>query len=405
MKPPVLFLEQQAWRAGGQRVLEDVLDALVEDFEPLVAFPEDGPFAAALRSRNIETLFYPLGSYRPGRKSWGEMVGFVGCSVACGLQLARVIARRGIRLIYINGPRCLPAGVLAARLTRTPSVFHLHRALTRKSDLLIAARAAAHVTKIVAVSQAAAASLVGANPNLASVMQVLYNPLRRPPSAHSSVAADSRLPAQLSPGGGPTVGMVGRITPQKGQMILLRAAAQLRDRWPNLEIVFVGAPEEKSREDAAYLDGLKSAAAELGLESNVTWAGYQSDPGPYYASLDLLALPSIESEGLPMVALEAMTWRVPAVASYWPGTAEIIRDGANGLLVAPGDERALAGALERVLRDDTLRAHLKLGAGASLDERFSPEVFRRQIHALVSNLIGSSRDTRHTTEKEVEARA
>lgn len=402
MKPPVLFLEQQAWRAGGQRVLEDVLDALVEDFEPLVAFPEDGPFAAALRARDIETLLYPLGIYRPGRKSWGEMVGFAGRSVACGLRLARVIARRGIRLIYINGPRCLPAGVLAARLTRTPSVFHLHRALTRKSDLLIAARAAAHVTKIVAVSEAAAASLVGANPNLASVMQVLYNPLRRPPSANSSVGADSRLPAQLSPGGGPTVGMVGRITPQKGQLVLLRATALLRDRWPSLQVVFVGAPEPGSARDATYMRELEAEVSRLGLVNNVHWAGFQENLDSYYSRFDVVAVPSIEPEGCPLVALEAAAWGVPAVASRGAGIEEVIRDGVSGLLVPPGDEKALARALERVLGDPALRAWLTAGTRTSLDQRFSPETFRRTIHEIVSGLVTPACGV--AREKEIEAR-
>lgn len=402
MKVPVLFLDQQAWRAGGQRVLEDVLEALREDIDPIVAFPEDGPFAATLRSRGVETLFYPLGSYRPGRKSLGEMLAFPIRSLVCGLKLARVVTRRGIRLIYINGPRSLPAGVLAAGLTRTPSIFHLHRALTRRLDALITGRAAAHVTRILAVSQAAADSLVKTNPRLAGTTQVIYNPLRSPARTTSSALANA-APSALPVASGPVVGMVGRITPQKGQLVLLRATALLRERWPNLQAVFVGAPEPGSARDVAYLRELNAEITRLGLGDNVHWAGFQENLDSYYTRFDAVAIPSIEAEGFSLVALEALAWGVPAVASRGGGIEEIIRDGVSGLLVPAGDEKALAAALARVLGDATLRIKLVAGTRTSLDQRFSPEMFRTAIRGIVTELVSPSREV--PREKEIEARA
>ena len=398
MKPTILFLEQQSWRAGAQRVLEVVLDALREDFTPVVAFPNDGPFAADLRGRGMETVIYPLGQYRPGAKSYSEMAAFAVRSVRCGIRLARLIRRRKILLVYINGPRALPAGVLAARLTRSPVLFHLHRALTRQSDLFVTSKAAAYTSKIVACSQAAAATLTAAAPRLARITQVLYNPslvevTRQSPSASGAVASNV---------GGPVVGLVGRITPQKGQIVLLRAAARLRDRWPDLRIMFVGDAESGSTRDAAYLKELVATVAELGLGKHVHFAGYQSDPNPYYARFDVLAMPSIDSgEGLPMVVLEAAAQGVPVVASKVGGMPEVIHDGWSGLLVAPGDDRALAERLARVLDDATLRARLEHGARESLDERFSPEVFRRTICAIVSELVPPLRASRTPTAVEV----
>ena len=401
MKPPVLFLDQQAWRAGGQRVLEDVLDALVEDFEPLVAFPEDGPFAAALRARDIETLLYPLGSYRPGRKSVGEMLGFAGRSVVCGLQLARLIARRGIRLVYINGPRCLPAGVLAARLAGCASLFHLHRTLTRKSELFLAARAARLAARIVACSQASADALVSANPNLGSSMQVVYNPA---PPLSPKERRRCQLAARESPiPHGPIVGFVGRFTPGKGLHVLLEASARLRARWPQIQIEMVGAPAPQNPGDASYVRKLKSRVVELGLGSNLRWVGYRADPGPWFARFDVLALPSVDNgDGVPMVALEAAQWGVPVVAARAGGIPEVVRDGVSGLLVPPGDEKALALALEHVLGDPALRARLAAGTCTSLDQRFSPETFRRTIHEIVSGLVSPACGV--AREKEIEAR-
>ena len=401
MKPRVLFLDQQAWRAGGQRVLEDVLEALREDIDPIVAVPEDGPFAATLRSRSVETLFYPLGSYRPGRKSVGEMLGFAGRSLLCGQKLARVITGRGINLVYINGPRCLPAGVLAARLTGRPSLFHLHRTLTRKSELLLAGRAGRLATRIVACSQASADALVKADPKLGSSMQVVYNPA---PAVSPEERRRGQVAArELSGSGGPIVGLVARFTPGKGLHVLIEAAARLRAQWPQIQIEMVGAPDPQSPRDAAYVRQLEARAAELGLGSNVRWSGYHSDPGPYFAHFDVLALPSVDNgDGVPMVALEASQWGVPVVAARAGGIPEVVRDGVNGLLVPPGDEEALATALERVLGDPAFRARLVAGARTSLDHRFSPETFRSTIRGIVCGLLSDPCGV--AREEEIEAR-
>ncbi len=103
MKQPILFLEQQSWRGGAERVLDEVLRALEPDFIPLVAFPEEGPYAAELQSRNIETFSFPLGRYRPGRKSLAEMAQFLGTitnlkhraalmtAYAAGLRVSEVV--------------------------------------------------------------------------------------------------------------------------------------------------------------------------------------------------------------------------------------------------------------------------------------------------------------------------
>ncbi|MFB3920979.1 MAG: glycosyltransferase family 4 protein [Terriglobia bacterium] len=402
MKPRVLFLDQQAWRAGGQRVLEDVLDALRDDVDPIVALPEDGPFAAALREKDIPTMTCPLGSYRPGRKSLGEMLAFPIRSLLCGLRLARVIERQGIQLVYINGPRCLPAGVLAAWLTGRLSIFHLHRTLTRKSELAITSLAANSVDCIVSCSQASADALVEAGLKLASKVQVVYNPA---PSVSPEVRRRAELEAQDLPrAGAPIVGFVGRVTPGKGLHVLIEAAARIRARWPEILIEVVGAPEGRSPDDLVYMRRLETRATELGLGSNVRWVGYRSDPMPYFTRFDVLALPSVDNgDGVPMVALEAAQWGVPVVASRAGGIPEVVRHGINGLLVPPGNEEALARELERVLADSQLRAWLAAAARTTLDPRFSLGLFRSRIREIVCGLLPACPRVAHE-EEEIEAR-
>lgn len=390
MKQTILFLDQQSWRGGGQRVLEEVLAALDRSqFDPIVAFPEDGVFAVSLRARGIETMTYPLGSYRAGPKSAGEMVAFAARTVCCGFMLARTIVRRNVALVYINGPRCLPAGALAARLTRKPSVFHLHLALNQRLALRVTARAARNITRILACCRAGAEALLGVDPRLHRTTEVLYNPISSPPPRGPGRGLDF-----LPDGSGrnrdmPIIGMVGRITPQKGQDVLLRALTLLSSRRINFKVIIVGAPAPDRPEDAAYFRLLQNTARESGLDDKICWVGYQATLDDYYACFDVLVVPSTYSEGLPLVALEAMRFGVPVIASPICGIPEIVREEVNGILVQPGDEMALAQGLERVLTDEALRAQLRVGARSTIDERFLPENFKRKIRSVIAELCAA----------------
>lgn len=393
MPQRILFLEQQTTRAGGQRVLDEVLRALEPEFAPLVAFPGDGPYVDELRRRSIETLTYPLGRYRSGAKSLADMLAFPLRSAYCAYQLARIIRQRDVRLVYINGPRTLVTGVLAARLTGRPSLFHLHMTMTRRTDLLVATRAAQRATRIIACSQTAAAALIEQAHHLEPKTQVIYSPVRQPDRrpVHPSPEGAALEAARRRSGGAAVLGLVGRITPGKGHHVLLEAAARLAARGRDVELVIVGAPDPNCAEDEAYLARLKNLAHARGLESRVRWTGYQTDPDPYYRTFDVLVMPSVVREGLGLVALEAMQWGVPVVGSRLGGILEIVKDGVNGLLFAGGDSTALAETLDRLLSDSGWRARLAAGARVSVDERFSVETFRARIREALLELCPSAR--------------
>lgn len=396
MKPVILFLGQQSWRSGAERVLDEVLSALAGEFTPLVALPEDGPFADALLARGVETVFFPLGHYHPGRKSVGDITAFPYRSAHCALWLANVIRKRRVSLVYINGPRCLWAGALAARLAGLPSLFHLHMTMIRRTDRFVGGTGSRYVTRIVACSNSAANALLRGHPRLSSKLQVIYNPIR-------SFAPGSRLgwPGDVSLGAvdgsaQPIVGVVGRITRAKGQHVALAAIAQLVRRGFSLRLILLGAPDPHSAEDRLYLASLESAVQSLGLNGRVWLPGYQEDPGPYYRTFDALMIPTLASwaEGLPLVALEAMREGVPVIGSAVPGVQEIIQDGHNGLLAPPGDENALSITLKRLLTNPELQQRLRTGALATMDRRFFAATFhdaiRRVVRELCSPLTGSA---------------
>ena len=380
MKRRVLILEQQSYRGGGQHILRMVLDALKDEIDPVVAFPQMGDFSVDLQKLNVETLTYPLGSYQSGHKSIKDMLAFGPRSVQCVLSLVAMILKRKVDLVYINGPRCLLAGALAARLTRRPSLFYIHNTVVRRSDIAVASWAANHVSRIVACSHAVASPLLRANPLLARKMQVLYAPVEcLPPGTSRPGWRAPRNSGQF------VVGMVGRITKGKGQHVLLSALATLKSPG-GVKIIFVGGPERGNKEDAAYLHSLRSFVSKAGFDGSTQWTGYQDEVDPYYQAMDVLVVPSICEEGFPLVVMEAFQRGIPVIASKAGGIPELVRHEENGILVPPGSPGDLAKALGRLQRDPDLCRKLGSAALASIHDRFSKELYCKAIGTLVSEL-------------------
>jgi glycosyltransferase involved in cell wall biosynthesis len=170
------------------------------------------------------------------------------------------------------------------------------------------------------------------------------------------VRAEARARLAL-PAGARVVGTVGNFTAKKDQATLLRAVASLRpagDVETMLVLVGLG-PLERD---------LRALAAELDIAERVLFAGSRDDVFALLPAFDVFALSS-RFEGLPIALLEAMASGVAPVVTDVGGIPEVITDGVDGLLVAPGDPDALAAALAKLLEDDALRADV----GARARER------------------------------------
>jgi glycosyltransferase involved in cell wall biosynthesis len=193
---------------------------------------------------------------------------------------------------------------------------------------------------------------------------------------HPNVAA----PAWYRPADANVViGFGGRLAPQKRPEDIIRAAARLVPSHPGTAFVIAG--EGSRRTEYEML------ARTLGVEHAVRFAGYVEDMRSFYASVDVVVLPS-RSEGCPNVVLESMAMRRALVVSDSLGSREVVTDGVNGLIYPVGDLDALTSALGRLLDNPVLRATLaRRGYGRALgsfDAQVSAarlaSVLRRQLH-------------------------
>lgn len=143
---------------------------------------------------------------------------------------------------------------------------------------------------------------------------------------------------------------VGRLHPQKGFDVLLRALAISGARQHGWRLKVLG--------NGPLRQALHDQADELGVAKLVDWVGYAPDPYPSYASADAFVMPS-RYEGMPNALLEAMAMGLPVIVTdASPGPLEYVEDNVSGLVVPAEDTGSLAGAMDRLMADRELAARL-----------------------------------------------
>jgi len=181
----------------------------------------------------------------------------------------------------------------------------------------------------------------------------------------------------------PLVAVVSRLTRLKGLENLLEAAAMLKPRYPDVRFLVVG---ETSPMEVPYLDELKQLAGRLGVGDRVIFTGRRSDVPALLSGVNVSVMPSL-NEALSNVLLESMAAGAPTVATRVGGTPEALVNERTGLLVAPGDSRAIADAVGRLLDNRSLASRLGQAARDLIKDRFSVDRMVRSTEELYTELL------------------
>jgi len=153
---------------------------------------------------------------------------------------------------------------------------------------------------------------------------------------------------------GPVVGLVANVRSSKGHRYFLEAAREVVRTMAGVRFLVVG--------DGVGLEEVRRGVGELGLETHVLLTGFRRDVPAVIAALDVLVLPSIRSEAISQVVLQALAIGTPVVVTAIGGSPEVVHHGRTGLVVAPGDAAALADAILQLLGDPE-RARVMAAAG------------------------------------------
>jgi glycosyltransferase involved in cell wall biosynthesis len=331
----ILFLDQFSELGGAQQCLLELLPAVKErGWQAHVAAPGGGPLADKLRAIGIP--FHPLAS------------------------IFSQMRRLAVNLIYVNGPRLLPA----AACTGKSMVFHAHSVPRQSYARALAGLALRSArTEVIAVSEFAAASWRRFAHE--SRIRVIYN-------GTPDYGVHPRRPL------GPLrIGIVGRIAPEKGHLDFVRAARIVARSRGDIRFIICGAPLFSGDSHAALVRGEASGAP-------VEFVGWQANIAPMLHSLDLLVVPSAPNDAAPRVIMEAFSAGVPVVAYPSGGIPELVGD--SGVITSESNPGTLAHTILSLLADPARMRDMAASGRQSWSQRFRLERYREEVLSLLSRV-------------------
>ncbi len=352
-----LVVVDQFSEPGGaqQQLLEELVEFRARGWDVLVGLPGNGAVFERVRELGFATERIEWGPFQSGRKSIGDAARFVWQRPRLRRQIGGMVARTGASLLYVNGPRLLPAVPAGV-----PVVFHSHSYIGPGTAHRLAGQALVRSrARVIANCEFVAAPWRQFVP--AERIAVIYNGVDGCGSARRAGREALRIAC------------IGRIAPEKGQLEFVAAARIIHRALPDARFEIIGAPLFAEGGTSQYDRAVRAAAAGLPIE----FPGWVSDVNAALGRIDLLLAPSASHEATTRVILESFAAGLPVIAFRSGGIPEVIEEGVTGQLAGSAEEMA-ALAIE-VLRSPGRSEEMSRAARESWQRRFGLERYRREV--------------------------
>jgi len=385
----ILFYNHTGTVSGAERVMSMILDRLDrEHFEPVVACPQNSRMMEMVQGLRVRTRSLPALN---ARFTWrlDRIIGYLISFTKVILCARRLVIDEAPDIIHANSIR---AGMVMSAATiglGMPVIWHAHDILPRH-PLSTAIRLFTVITRrnrILGVSKAVSDRFRGA----------ILRPLeRRVPVGviHNAVdlkrlLADTEGREEMRRALGlsqaqPVIGIVGRLTPRKGQLELIEAFAGVSGEVKDAVLLVVGT--SLFNRDGEYVTQLEQAVESLGMRGRVYFLGQRDDIPQLMQGVDVLVVNSHE-EPFALTVLEGLASGTTVLATAVGGTPEMIRHGENGWLVQPRDRNGLGKAMVTLLLDENLRLRLGRQGRLEAETRFSTNRFLSEVEGLYRGVL------------------
>jgi glycosyltransferase involved in cell wall biosynthesis len=353
----LLLLDQFSDLGGAQQGLLDLLPAIsARGWEALVGLPGTGEMFGRMRELGFAAEAIECGPYESGRKSAADVARFAAQTPKLARRIRELAAKVRAELLYLNGPRLLPAAALAG--LDCPVVFHSHSFLGPGAVRRLAGIALRRMkARVIGQSYYVAGPwepFVGNDR-----ITVIYNGVVGPKEF-----------APRPPHSPPRVGCIGRIAPEKGQLEFVATAAMVHRVVPECRFVVQGAALFGSTD---YEARVREAAAGLPVD----FPGWTDDVYAAMQQLDLILVPSTKVEATTRVILEAFAAGLPVIAFGVGGIPEVVEHDIDGLLVRSPEE--MARETIALLGDPGRRAAMSAIARETWSRRFALDRYHAQM--------------------------
>ncbi len=291
------------------------------------------------------------------------------------LTVRRTLRKLNPDVLYAPRNDSLAVSLFASRTARLPVVAYRGTVghISRWDPACWITYLHPRVARIACVSEAVRAYLLGFNLPPTRPVTIhkghdvaWYDAMPKPSRADLNLPQDAFL-----------VGFTGRVRPVKGGDVLLKALAKI-PRDLNVHLVIVGEIADKS---------VHPLIAALALRDRVHCLGFRHDAAAVAAAFDAFAMPSIEREGLPRAAIEAMSQRVAPIVTRVGGMPELVVDGECGRVIPPRDVDALAAAITSLARNRPLCRQLGAAARRRIETHFNIHDTTTKFEALFTTAL------------------
>lgn len=373
----ILFLDQSGQLAGAELCLLDIAKSYRD--RCLVGLFTDGAFRQILEENQIPVQVLASNAIAVRKESgWLHGLSSLGQLLPLVLKVAQLSHHYDV--IYANTQKALVVGAFASLLSRRPLVYHLHDILSTDhfspTNRRLAVTLANHVvSQVITVSQATKAAFIaaGGRPELA---EVVYNGFD-PQAYHYDRTQVEPLKHQLGLDGKFVVGHFSRLSPWKGQHVLIEAL----EFCPEHVIALIVGDALFGEQE--YVQALQAQVADKGLQARVRFLGFQPDVVPLMHSCDVITHTSIAPEPFGRVIVEAMLCGRPVIATQLGSALELANSGLPCRLVAPGNSLELATAIHRCQAKWEQVSAIAQQAQLQVSQRFHLDSTNHQIAQLL----------------------
>ena len=356
---------------GGEMMFRQLMEhGRGQGIEWIAVFTKDGPMVEETRAHGVETHLIEAGRIRD-----------VGRRIGAVRRIAALARERQVSLVFgwmvssqlLAGPAAWLADIPAAWYqVGLPSPDWMDRFAT-----FCRARGIVVLSKDVAAAQARISPTRPQHLVYPGASLEKFDAVRA--ESLAALRARFNLPAN-----GPLIGIVGRLQRWKGMHTLVAAMPAVRARHADAHLVIVGGAHDT---EPGYGDELKALARANGVESAVTFAGYQADVPHWMQAMDIV-VHAADREPFGIVVVEAMALSKPVIAGAAGGPSEIITDGQDGLLVPFDDVLALANALARFVDDPAFAERCGAAAHTRAQDFSAQRYAARLVDAIRALALG-----------------
>lgn len=354
----VLFVVRTMGLGGTENVVLQLCEIFSGKVNKIVVCSSGGVHEEKLRKMGIKHYTIPdIASKRPR-----DMVG-------CYKKIKSVIKEEQITIVHSHHRMA----AFYAELTAPKDVIKIANAHNTFQDKKKLTQFAYRNTKLIAVGEMVKKNLTDYFEIPAGQISVIHNAVKAFDGNIKSIEVlkDEREKGKV------LIGNIGRLSEQKGMGNFLDAAAITIKRHPEAFFVIVGDGELKRQ--------LEEKAIQLKLQKNVLFLGYRNDIQNVMSQLDFIVLSSLW-EGLPLTPIEAFSVGKTVIGTAVDGTPEIIKDGANGLLIEPCNIMQLSDSMNYLIQNIEIRNKLEEKAEDDFLNRFSFDILKNKYYAFYESL-------------------